>query len=95
MDQAFMTHPDRVLDQKKLRALVGWTHAALPHGVDLRIQCTASTVALEHQQVETQHLLMTRNQALLLAKYLLDVTGQTLPSRHRPSFFGRFWRGAR
>jgi hypothetical protein len=31
--------------------------------------------------VEDHRFLMTRNQALILARYLLDATGQSLPQR--------------
>lgn len=91
-DQALLSKPDGVVDQYKLQALVGWTHATLPQGVDLRIQCADSMLALENQQISVQHVLMTRNQALLLARYLLEITGQTLPVRRKPSLLGRFWR---
>lgn len=94
MDQAVQAHPDRMLDQQRLQALVGWTHTALPNGIDLRIQCASSSVALENEQVEVQHVLMTRNQALLLARYLLEITDQSLPLKRRRSFLGRFWGGA-
>lgn len=95
MDKQVQTQPERMIDEKRWRALVGWTHAILPSGVDLRVQCAPSTRALANDQIETQHLLMTRNQALLLAKYLLEVTDQTLPPKRRPSLLGRFWHRAR
>jgi hypothetical protein len=57
---------------------LGWTDVPLPNGIDLRIQCAASSEALQYQQVEMQHVLMTRNRALFLAKYLLDATEQSL-----------------
>ncbi|CAN5255471.1 hypothetical protein BH10PSE12_BH10PSE12_05230 [soil metagenome] len=92
-DQPVSPYSDGIRDDYRMRALVGWTHATLPHGIDLRVQCAVSSAALENQEIEVQHLLMTRNQALLLAKYLLDITGQTLPSKQRPSLLGRFWGG--
>lgn len=84
-------HPDRLVDKHDPRVLVGWTHRETPTGIDLRIQCARSRIALENGQVESNHLLMTRNQALLLAKYLLDSTGQTLDPPRRSSWlpFGR------
>lgn len=88
-EQTGAAHPDRAVDAHGLRMLVGWTHATLPNGIDLRIQCAASSAALESQQVEIQHVLMTRNQALLLAKYLLDTTGQSLPPRRKPTLLDR------
>lgn len=42
--------------------------------------------------VDTQRYLMTRNQALILAKYLLDSTGQSLPERVRAGPLRRAFR---
>lgn len=80
-----------MIEDVRMQALVGWTHAALPNGIDLRVQCAPSSRALENEEIEVQHLVMTRNQALLLARYLLEITGQTLPPRKRRPLFGRFW----
>ena len=41
-------------------------------------------------RIEAHHVLMTRNQALLMARYLLDTTGQTLVIPEKP----RGWRAA-
>ncbi|WP_239016688.1 hypothetical protein [Sphingorhabdus pulchriflava] len=70
--------------------VVGWTHHGLGSSIDLRIQSTVSRQALDNDQVDSHHFLMTHNQALLLAKYLLDSTGQTLPQRVKPSIWRRF-----
>jgi hypothetical protein len=61
--------------------VVGWTHNDLGASIDLRIQSTTSKQALNEHRVDSHHFLMTRNQALLLAKFLLDATGQTLPPK--------------
>lgn len=71
------------------RALVGWTHLDMPNGIDLRIECARSRIALDNQVIEQRDIVMTRNQALLLARYLLKVTGQTLPEEPRPSLWAR------
>ncbi len=91
MDGVLEAQSDRAIEGNRLQALVGWTHAALPNGIDLRVQCAPSSRALQNEEIEVQHLLMTRNQALLLARYLLEITGQTLPPRRRRPLFGRFW----
>ena len=70
--------------------VVGWTHHGLGSSIDLRIQSTVSRQALDNDQVDSHHFLMTHNQALLLAKYLLDATGQELPLRVKPSLWRRF-----
>lgn len=68
-------------------ALIGWTHIELPNGIDLRIECARSRIALDNDLIEHRDIVMTRNQALLLARYLLKVTGQTLPSEARPGWW--------
>ena len=70
--------------------VVGWTHNGLGSSIDLRIQCAVSQQALDDRQIDSHHFLMTHNQALLLAKYLLDATGQALPQRVKPSLWRRF-----
>lgn len=70
-------------------ALVGWTHLDMPNGIDLRIECARSRIALENDAIEHRDIVMTRNQALLLARYLLKVTGQTLPEEPKPTFWAR------
>lgn len=69
--------------------VVGWTHVDLPNSLDLRIQSAASNAALREQRIDSHHFLMTRNQALLLAKYLLDATGQKIPQRPTPTIWQR------
>jgi hypothetical protein len=66
--------------------LVGWTHTPFAKGIDLCVQSTAKTPRHD-DGIAARHLLMTRNQALILAKYLLDVTGQTLPVPPREGMF--------
>ncbi len=61
--------------------VVGWTHNDLGSSIDLRIQSATSNQALAEDRIDSHHFLMTHNQALLLAKYLLDATGQTLPPK--------------
>ncbi len=70
--------------------VVGWTHHGLGSSIDLRIQSTVSQQALDDRRIDSHHFLMTHNQALLLAKYLLDATGQTLPQRVKASIWRRF-----
>ena len=61
--------------------VVGWNHHDLGGSIDLRMQSAVSRSALEDNRIDSFHFLMTRNQAMLLAKYLLDATGQTLPKK--------------
>ena len=71
--------------------LVGWTHSPCGDGVNLKLQSARSQVALRGGEIDASHLLMTRNQALLLARYLLAATGQTLDIPDRPHGWRAAW----
>lgn len=71
--------------------LVGWSHAPWSRGIQLRVQSTCSA-ARGPRDIAARHYLMTRNQALILAKYLLDSTGQTLPAAPRDGRLRRLLR---
>lgn len=73
--------------------VVGWTHHDLGSSIDLRIQSCRSKQALDSDDIDSRHFLMTHNQALLLAKYLLDATGQKLPQPQKLSIWLRLTRG--
>jgi hypothetical protein len=72
--------------------VVGWTHNDLGASIDLRIQSAVSQQALDQNQVDSHHFLMTHSQALMLAKYLLDATGQSLPQKRKRSLWRRLRR---
>jgi len=62
------------------RVIVGWSHAPFSRGIQFKLQskrAEGDATAV----VEDHRFLMTRNQALILARYLLDATGQSLPQR--------------
>jgi len=70
-------------------AVIGWVHHPLPHGIALEVQTAASAAALDDGRVDTTRLVLTRNQALLLASFLLRVTGHTaddVPDARRPAW---------
>lgn len=69
----------------EIGVVVGWTHHDLGASIDIRIQSVTSKQALDDKIVDSHHFLMTHNQALLLAKYLLDATGQMLPPKAKRS----------
>lgn len=79
----------RKLEAHQPLALVGWTHLDMPNGIDLRMEFARSRIALDNHMIEQQDVVMTRNQALLLARYLLMVTGQTLPEEAKPTVWSR------
>ena len=71
--------------------VVGWSHGTLPGGIELRVQSTRSQQALDNGDVDSVRLCMTRNQALLLARYLLEATNQELPVKRKNGVLKRFW----
>lgn len=71
--------------------LVGWTHSPCGSGVNLKLQSARSKAALSNGEIDANHLLMTRNQALLLARYLLSATGQELDMPERPHGWRAAW----
>lgn len=75
------------ISRQETGVVVGWTHQDLGSSLDLRIQSATSKQALNEKRIDSHHFLMTHNQALLLAKYLLDATGQTLPPKVKPSLW--------
>ncbi|WP_373488061.1 hypothetical protein [Blastomonas sp.] len=75
--------------QSQARALVGWTHFDMASGIGLKIECTRSRIALDNAVIEEHNIVMTRNQALLLARYLLHVTGQALPVEQQKSIWSK------
>lgn len=80
-------HPGHIPSHHETEVLVGWTHSELGSNIELRVQSARSRFALENNEYETRGVMMTHNQALLLAKYLLDATHQTLPKPAKPSIW--------
>ena len=71
--------------------LVGWTHSPFGTGVNLKLQSARSKAALRDGEIDANHLLMTRNQALLLARYLLTATNQVFDMPERPHGWRAAW----
>lgn len=87
-------HPGHISNQNDTTVLSGWTHAKLGSNIELRVQSARSRFALDNNQFETHGVMMTRNQALLLAKYLLDATKQSLPEPSKCSLWNRVTKGS-
>lgn len=77
--------------EDRIGVLVGWSHYPCGSGINLKIQSAVSQAALGRGEIDAAHLLMSRNQALLLARYLLDVTGQSLDFPERPKGWRAAW----
>lgn len=69
--------------------LVGWSHEEFNGRLDLRMQCARSQSDNRPKDIASHHFMMTRNQAVVLANYLLSVTGQNVPPRKRKGLLAR------
>jgi len=72
--------PNQASDSLAFRVIVGWNHAPFSRGLQLKLQSRRAEGDAAGV-VEDHRFLMTRNQALILARYLLEASGQTLPER--------------
>ena len=68
---------------------VGWRHEVVGGRVILKLETVRSLQQSEQQDVDTQHLMMTENQALVLGQYLFNIAGKTPPKRHKRGWWAR------
>ena len=73
--------------------LAGWTHSEFSGRLDLRLQTVRSSRRTAPADVDSHHIIMTKNQAAVLANYLYRVSGQTPPQRRRGGLLGWLTRG--
>ncbi|WP_298284506.1 hypothetical protein [Novosphingobium sp.] len=66
------------LPQELSGVVIGWGHQSISRNIQLTVQSTVRAKPTPGS-VDTHHLLMTRNQAMLLAQYLMRLTGQEMP----------------
>ncbi|HEX4848004.1 MAG TPA: hypothetical protein VFV30_07665 [Novosphingobium sp.] len=59
--------------------LVGWAHHAFGNRLDLTLQCVDSTRRADRREIDDHHIVMTPQQAAVLANYLYQISGQTPP----------------
>jgi hypothetical protein len=59
--------------------LVGWAHHAFGGKLDLTLQCVQSTRRDDRREIDDHHIVMTPQQAAVLANYLYQISGQTPP----------------
>lgn len=67
------------LDHDTYGILVGWKHAGINGKFDLQLQTKLASGHLARGEVETFHVVMTGQQATVLANYLLQVAHATPP----------------
>ncbi len=84
--------PTTPTGQDDFGVLIGWSHTPISRGIRLMVQSTTAERDRKRGDIAARSYLMTRNQALILARYLLDVTGQTLPPPRREGRLKRLWR---
>ena len=74
---------------KPATVMACWTHHDLGDRLNLRLQCAKSTRRGAPDEIDSHYMMMTKNQAAILANYLLKIAGQTPPKPHQPSLIAR------
>lgn len=72
-------------------ALVGWVGHSLGDRVGLTIESFGSSEVEEFEHPDRFYLLMSAQQAAVLGNYLIEISGQTPPSRNSRNWFRRFF----
>jgi hypothetical protein len=73
--------------QESFGVLVGWAHHAFGERLDLTLQFVQSTRREDRREIDDHHIVMTPQQAAVLANYLFQISGQTPPEPRKG-----FWR---
>ena len=78
------------MDQMDAGALVGWKANSLGSRIVLNVQTMHPSEEGEDKEMRDRAILVDRNQAVLLANYLYEITGQSRPRRRSflQSIFG-------
>ena len=92
MGQGKKTWPGAdAIDHDTFGVLVGWTHSEFASRIDLRLQTVQAAGRHARSDLDTFHIVMSREQATLLANYLFTLTGQTPPLRRKRGILGRWF----
>lgn len=70
--------------------VVGWKHRTFARNIHLTVQ-SSSHGAPSPEAVDTHHLLMTRSQAMLLANYLMQLSGYEAQPPQRRNWLSRLF----
>ena len=70
-------------------ALVGWTHQELGDRLMLKIETVQSMQAAESHRPDILRVMLTKNQASILGRYLVNQSG--LPQADRPGLLRRLF----
>jgi hypothetical protein len=79
------------MDRDVFGVLVGWSHGQFNGRIDLKLQTAHSTVELQQGKIDIHHVVMTPNQAVLLANYLYTITNQTPPPQRKRGRLARWF----
>ena len=69
--------------QESYGVLVGWAHHAFGGKVDLTLQCVQSTRRENQREIDDHHIVMTAQQAAVLANYLYQISGHNPPETRK------------
>lgn len=79
-------------ERDRYGVLVGWKHTSISDRLILQLQTMQAAGQAPKGSIDTNHVVMTRQQATVLANYLLKVAGASPPPRRRSRlerWFGR------
>lgn len=65
--------------QESFGVLVGWAHHGFNGRLALTLQCIQSSRRADTREIDDHHIVMTPQQAAVLANYLYQISGQTPP----------------
>jgi hypothetical protein len=83
---------DSAHGEENYGVLVGWRHRDSDGRIDLQLETVFNPDALAQHRIDTHHIVLTHQQATILANYLYTITGQTRPGPRRgrlTRWFGR------
>lgn len=72
-------------------ALVGWTHQDLGENLMVKVETVRSKSDADKHTPDTTHILMTRQQAVILGNYLLTTSGTERRRSGKPGFLRRLF----
>ncbi len=82
---------DEPAERDSFGALVGWDHTHFDGKLVVRMQTIPDPGSLRRHVVDRHHIMMTANQAALLANYLLTIANQTAPRRRKRGILARWF----
>lgn len=77
------------MGQETSGVLVGWTHNDYNGNINLHLQSARSLRNREPKDIDDIYLMMTHNQAAILANYLFEMTGQEPVRARKRGFWQR------